>query len=198
MPILVTGTTDLSRRLTHQTQQGFTLIEILVVVIIIGIMMTTLVALRGSGQESRYLQGQAQRIQMVIGLAQQQAIYTGLPLSMAFSDKGYEFSAWQLNQSAESLTSENDTAQKPPEGQWQKIEVDSLKPYEPERPLQFSLKLLNESPSPDKAKPLYIYPDGLTSAAEIRLALPDWPDKQIKMHTDGFSALAFELIEAKP
>lgn len=194
MLILATGTTDLPQHSKRSFQQGFTLLEILVVVIIIGIMISAVVALRGDGQDVRYLQGQAQRVQMVVALAQQQAIYTGYPLRMTFDQKGYRFSAFHLRQS------DKNSAESVLEEKWEEIQEDALRPFEPERAIRFSLEVekTTHTLSQEKESFIYFYPDGLMTAADIRLVLVDKPEQQIRMYTDGFSALVFELIEAKP
>lgn len=181
--------------LKSKSQQGFTLIEILVVVVIIGVMLTAVVSLRGSGQEHRYLQGEAERIRHLITVAQQKAIQTGLPARLLFSDNGYEFEFWQLN---EASASEDESEALPPAGQWQKVDTGNLKRYRPERSMNYRVSLIsNKNKKNEKGKKgILIYPDGSITAVEIQLFLDDW-QQFIKMATDGFSPLSIELLERK-
>jgi len=181
--------------LKSKSQQGFTLIEILVVVVIIGVMLTAVVSLRGSGQEHRYLQGEAERIRHLITVAQQKSIQTGLPARLLFSDNGYEFEFWQLN---EASVSEDESEELPPSGQWQKADTGNLKRYKPERSMDYRVSLIsNKNKKNEKGKKgILIYPDGSITAVEIQLFLDDW-QQFIKITTDGFSPLSIELLERK-
>ena len=63
-------------------QQGFTLIEILVVVVIIGVLLTATVALRGDHSGQRALIAEGERLRSVFITAQQEAIRWGLPVKL--------------------------------------------------------------------------------------------------------------------
>lgn len=175
-----------------KAQQGFTLIEIMVVVVIIGVMLTAVVALRGGGQQHRYLQAEAQRITHLVTVVQQQAAQNGLPARLVFSDSGYEFEFWQLNDDESDepvLESEKIYSVV---GQWQKADQGNLRAYKPDWPMSF--KLAQVSNKNTESPGLMIYPDGLLTPSEIRISLEDWQQDAL-LTTDGFSSLTVELVE---
>ncbi|WP_028299313.1 prepilin-type N-terminal cleavage/methylation domain-containing protein [Oceanospirillum beijerinckii] len=176
------------RNPARQSQQGFTLIEIMVVVVIIGVMLTAVVALRGGGQQHRYLLAEAQRVNHLLTVAQQQAIQQGLPARLVFNDKGYAFEFWQLIETEQNTLLPGEEPDFSLKGEWQLPEQGNLRDYQPEWPMTFKVELLS------KDKALMIYPDGLLTPAKIRISLEDW-EQDALLTTDGFSALAIELVD---
>lgn len=71
---------------------GFTLIEILVVVVILGILAGALTLAVGGVSGSRQLAHQAARAQALIGYACEQAELTGRELGLSLNTNGYRFS----------------------------------------------------------------------------------------------------------
>ena len=84
MPISATGRSRLATR-------GFTLIEVMVVLVIIGVLitMTTLSVDRRSPEER--LEKQAQQLQALVRLAREQAIVRGREVGLGFTRSGYRF-----------------------------------------------------------------------------------------------------------
>ncbi|VAW78697.1 General secretion pathway protein G [hydrothermal vent metagenome] len=71
--------------------RGFTLLEVMVVVVIIGIMMMTFtLSLRGDSH-AKLLQREAQRMIALLDLASQEAVMRSEQLAVRFSDDSYEF-----------------------------------------------------------------------------------------------------------
>ena len=77
------------------TQSGFSLLELLVVVFIIGVlsaMFTLSVGLTGRDQE---LETEADRLVAVVNLAREEAVMQGREIGMRFFPDGYEFAIFQ-------------------------------------------------------------------------------------------------------
>ena len=70
---------------------GFTLLEIMVVVVIIGIMVTFAVLSIGNRGLDERLSLEARRLQELITLASDQAVLQGVELGFVQTDTGYEF-----------------------------------------------------------------------------------------------------------
>lgn len=168
------------------SERGFTLIEILVVVVIIGVMLSALVSLRGGGGLHRYLQDEIYRVEALIQLVREKAIVTGMPARMLFSSDGYRFESWILVDSTADSPSSSDLNSEPaepePEGKWQTLE-DNLGPYSPENRLRFRLSVEDKR----GADGIIFYPDGTTTAARISVRMPGWKI-WYELRTDGVSA----------
>jgi general secretion pathway protein H len=75
---------------TPPRQAGFTLLEILVVLILLGIILSVAVLSTGGGKE-RELEQEVQRMVRLIELAKEEAVLNRLELAIKFSPHAYEF-----------------------------------------------------------------------------------------------------------
>ncbi|NJO14429.1 MAG: type II secretion system minor pseudopilin GspH [Thioploca sp.] len=75
--------------------KGFTLIEIMVVLIIIGVVLSFVTLSVGNGRQTQQLQQEAQRLASLLTLASQEAILQAKELGVAFTPEGYRFYEWQ-------------------------------------------------------------------------------------------------------
>ncbi len=75
---------------TPRHQTGFTLLEILVVLILLGIILSVAVLSAGGGKE-RELEQEVQRIVRLIELAKEEAVLNRVELAIKFSPNAYEF-----------------------------------------------------------------------------------------------------------
>jgi len=71
-------------------QRGFTLLELLVVLLIIGIVVS-MVTLSVGGNEARALRDEAQRLSALFDLAIQESVLNGLEMAVEVNEEGYEF-----------------------------------------------------------------------------------------------------------
>jgi general secretion pathway protein H len=72
--------------------RGFSLIELLVVVVIIGILVTMLTLSIGVTGSDRDLEREADRLRALISMASEDALLQGRELGLTFLEDGYEFS----------------------------------------------------------------------------------------------------------
>jgi len=70
---------------------GFTLIEIMVVVMIIGVMLSFAVLRVGDGGQRKMVEQEAARFRALVGLAREQAILEARELGVTFTEDGYGF-----------------------------------------------------------------------------------------------------------
>ena len=90
-----------------KTQQGFSLLELLVVIVIISILFTfTTLAIRGTSPEE-LIQTEAQRLDRLLQLASEEAILKGMEYGLEFKTSSYRFLVYA-------------------EAGWQPLEADKL------------------------------------------------------------------------
>jgi general secretion pathway protein H len=90
MPILVRGITNLQVQINRRS--GFTLIELLVV-LVIGAMLTSMVAMSVASNPGRDLRFEAERLGALLSLAREEAQVRGGAIRFEANDKGYRFVA---------------------------------------------------------------------------------------------------------
>ena len=72
-------------------QSGFTLLELLVVVALIGVMLSVVVLNIGDGGREKQMENEARRLTAVIKLARDEAVLMSQELSMVIKDNHYDF-----------------------------------------------------------------------------------------------------------
>lgn len=78
-------------RVSHSENGGFTLLELLVALVIIGIVVSVAVLALGGNQRAEQAHTEARRLAALIGLASQQAVVQSRSYGVRFSDTGYRF-----------------------------------------------------------------------------------------------------------
>lgn len=77
-------------------QHGFTLIEVLVVIVIIGVMAAMIVVSMTMGDPRRELLKEAERLRTVLALAAEEAVIQQVELGAEFTESGYRFLKWDM------------------------------------------------------------------------------------------------------
>jgi general secretion pathway protein H len=86
-----------SAAIQHQSgQTGFTLLEILVVVLMIGIMVSMATLMMGPS-DNRVIEEEARRITYLLELAKDEAILDGKDMVLAVSERSYQFERFELD-----------------------------------------------------------------------------------------------------
>lgn len=70
---------------------GFTLIELMVVIVIISVILSFVTLSIGDGGQARQLEQEAQRLASLLKLARQEAIMQAQEMGVSFDDQGYHF-----------------------------------------------------------------------------------------------------------
>ena len=96
---------------SYKNSSGFTLLEVLVVLLVIGVMATMGLLSLGRSDADAVINVEARRVSAIIQLARQEAILNARYLGLSFSELGYKFyklgdEGWRL------ITDDNDLRQR--------------------------------------------------------------------------------------
>jgi len=85
------GGNSINRRAASRAHRGFSLLELLVVVVIIGILATMMTLSLGVTGGDRELEQDVKRLRALIAVASEDALLQGRELGITFVEDGYEF-----------------------------------------------------------------------------------------------------------
>lgn len=77
------------------TQSGFTLIEILVVLIVVGLLASLAVFTMGGSSQQRELENEVRELYLLMQTASEQAVLNNLEMGVRLEEGGYQFVAFQ-------------------------------------------------------------------------------------------------------
>jgi general secretion pathway protein H len=86
-PVIGSKTSTVSGR-------GFTLIELLVVLVLLGLISSLALMTVGGGNQTREMINEVTRMQALLRLAADEAIYSNEEIGVLIEDEGYEFLVW--------------------------------------------------------------------------------------------------------
>ena len=172
-----------------RSQHGFTLLEVMLVVVIIAV-LTGLATLALGGNQQRRLQHEAERLQQVLQLLRDEAEQQQLELGIRFTPNGYQV----LRLDQVSLT-------------WQSMQEKPFSAHEFALPLAIHLQLEGNSLTPQaddgseqwlsagqarRSAPvpqLLFLSSGESSAFELSLGIADNQNPPLWLQSDGFGPI---------
>ena len=151
-------------------ERGFTLLEVLVVIVIVGVLVTLATLTLGDRRGQR-LEEESARLAALIGLAQEEAVFQSREMAVSFWQGGYAFhelvgADWQL-------VSGDSTFQprRLPDGMSLRLYLDDV---------EVGLSLV------EKREPqVFLLSSGETSAFELVLEVEDGPARTLTMDLVG-------------
>lgn len=173
MPISATGVTK-SPVMRGSRQHGFTLLELMVVMVLIGIILTFVVGSVGDGGRGDRIKREAQRIAALVEMVGEEAVLRSALVGMRFDEEGYSFLRWE--------TVEGEDGKQHQE--WQEISGDDLlrpRPIEAPMRLQltvegFGITLTSPAPEGEDGVPppqVIFMPSGEHTPFELSLLYDD-------------------------
>lgn len=80
---------------TRARQSGFTLIEILVVLVVVGLLAALAVTTMGGSSRGREMENEIRELYLLMQTASEQAVLNNTELGLILEDEGYRFVAWE-------------------------------------------------------------------------------------------------------
>lgn len=155
--------------------RGFTLIEILVVVLLIGLMLSvTMLAPRSSGP-AQALQNEAQRLQLLMEQARDRALLEGREYGLSMETGSYYWWRWSREKEA-----------------WSQFDDTYYRSYQlPDRLVLNVIEPSVSSQNGSDKKPLIVmFSDGQISPFELTLSMTTDRRQVMVLTSDGFSQVS--------
>lgn len=176
------GSARPSRPGRYQHNPGFTMIEILVVMVVVGLLTALAIVNLGGGTELRQLNSQVRELFVLMQTARDQSILNNQEMGLEVTEEGYRFLIF------------NDLEQR-----WQSQSERLFQPRE--FPPGFSVVLFVDDDLPrlvsdDAAErpDIVFFSSGETTPFELEFLVTGFPDQMITLMSDGLDAI--ELLTA--
>ena len=165
-------------------QRGFTLLEILLVVVIIGVMAGMAVLAVGNN-DARYLQQESERLLQVMRMAQDEAILKQENLGLYLTREGYQFLSYNQQ-----------------ERDWTELSAPPFATHRFQLPLRVDLSIegsgISLQSSDDQSEPQLVFlSSGENSVFILTLALANRIDADRQLYSDGFSPISLQVGDEK-
>lgn len=160
--------------------RGFTLIEIMVVMVVVGLMAVIAVVNMGGGAQQRELENAARELFLLMQTASEQAVLNNQEMGLVIEDESYRFLAYNnLEQVYEPQEERLFSPRKLPE--WMELTYQ----IEDDLPPMPGVKEDEDTPAPD----IYFYSSGETTPFEIQMTAGDNNELIYLIESDGINGL---------
>lgn len=173
--------------LTHgnpRASRGFTLLEVLMVVLVVGILSAMVLLSLNPGGAERHLNDEAERLASLLSLAGSEAVMQNREYGLQFDDNGYRFlcmdnttQRWSLCE-GDSLFKEH----KLPDGLEIRV-LASSRMQIPEAPMSQAESSVAQE-APDLQPDILLLSSGEASPGELEVRVIDDPSKRVKVVLD--------------
>jgi len=176
--------TSKQQRFSCTHQKGFTLIEIMVVMVIIGVMAAMAAVVVSGNKERRQLENEARKLLAILQLAQEESVFQNIEIGVKIDSEGYEFKALdETNMTWVDLSQDFLKKRRFPE--WLDIEFKGEKK---------EIKLPSENTDSKSFRPQLLFlSSGEGTPVTLILKIKQLPKIQYKLESDGLSAI--RLVE---
>ena len=86
--------------LSRTRQSGFTLIEILVVLVVVGLLAALAVMSMGGSSRDREMENEVRELYLLMQTASEQSILNNTELGLILEDDSYRFVAWEIGRAS--------------------------------------------------------------------------------------------------
>ena len=172
------------QRSADARQKGFTLIEIMVVMVIIGVMAAMAAVVVSGNKERRQLENEARKLLAILQLTQEESVFQNVEIGVSIDSEGYEFKALdETNMSWVAMS--QDFLKKRSFPEWLDVEFKG-------QGKEIKLPSANTDTKTFLPQLLFLS-SGEGTPFTVILKIKQLPDIQYKLESDGLNAI--KLVE---
>lgn len=163
-----------------RSSSGFTLLEILVVLIVVGLLASLAVVNMGGGTQQREMENEIRELYLLMQTASEQAILNNQELGLILEEDGYQFVLFDDRT-----------------GEWEQQGERLFRPRSLPEWMVITDYIDNDTPrlasEEDRLRPdVVFFSSGETTAFEIEFTIGRDSSHMHKIYTDGFAPLAWD------